>query len=269
VDEFGQNMKLKLSALSGCYLAALRQHLKRGPQAGLQRALKLGRQAVVLGLGTLALARIHEQALDTLGISDSKVGLIKQAEVFFAEAITPIMKTQRCTPQSKIQLNRLNETLGRRTLELTVTNRRLHRGILRSKRMGAELKKSGEHYARLLKESLQIKEGLRQLTHKILLAQENDRQTLSHQLQDGIAQTLLSIHVRLLTLKTAAQGNAANLTQEIASAQRLVAESVQTINRFARELELHQPAKSERSVTALGGGRMPISPLSRALLTES
>jgi hypothetical protein len=44
------------------------------------------------------------------------------------------------------------ETLGRRTVELAVTNRQLQRGIVRRKSVEAALKKSGEHYARLLKE---------------------------------------------------------------------------------------------------------------------
>jgi len=93
-----------------------------------------------------------------------------------------------------------------------------------------------------LKESLQLQKGLRQMAHRNLSAQEQERLTLSHQLQDEIAQTLLGINVRLLGLKTAASGGATNLTKEIASAQRLVKESVRSINRFARELDLHQRA---------------------------
>src|SRR6185436_5702271 len=56
-------MKGKLSGLSRQYQAALRKHLKQDPSAGLQQAKGLGRQAVTIGLETLELARIHEQAL--------------------------------------------------------------------------------------------------------------------------------------------------------------------------------------------------------------
>jgi signal transduction histidine kinase len=220
----------------------LQNHLRQGPRASLRPALGLGRQAVTYGLETLELARIHERALTTLELSNSKNGLIKRAEIFFTEAITPIVETHRAARQSKIQLNRLNETLSRRTLELAATNRQLQRGIVRRKSVEGTLKKSGERYTRLLKDSLQLQDGLRHLTHKILSAQEKERETISHQLQDEIAQTLLSIHVRLLSLKTAAKGNTANLTKEIASTQRLVEESVQSINRFARELDIHQQA---------------------------
>jgi uncharacterized protein YunC (DUF1805 family) len=53
---------------------------------------------------------------------------------------------------------------------------------------------------------------------------------------------LLSINVRLLNLRTAARGNKANLTKEIASTQRLVEATVKSINRFARELGIRRPA---------------------------
>lgn len=53
--------------------------------------------------------------------------------------------------------------------------------------------------------------------------------------QDENTQTLLIINVQLLTLKPAAiKGNRENLIKEIASTQRLVIESSQPINQFAR-----------------------------------
>ncbi len=65
-------MKSKITHLAARYLAALRKHLKQGPRASLQPALGLGRRAVVLGLETLELARMHEQALGALELSKSK-----------------------------------------------------------------------------------------------------------------------------------------------------------------------------------------------------
>ena len=233
-------MKRKLSGLSQRYVAALRDHLKLGPRASLEPAVSLGRRAVVLGLETLEMARIHELALVTLELVTGRPGPTRRAEIFFAQVITPIVETHRAARRSRSDLRRVNATLDRRTAELANANRQLQRGVLRCKGVETALKKSGEHYTSLLKESLQLPEGLRHLTHKILLAQEKERQTISHQLQDEIAQTLLGIHVRLLTLKTAARGGAANLAKEIAGTQRLVEESVQLINRFARELDIHQ-----------------------------
>ena len=228
-------MKRTLIGLSRRYVTALRKHLKPGPRASLQPALRLGRRAVALGLETLELARIHERALVTLQLSNSKNGFIKRAELFFADAITPIVETHRAARQGKMDLNRLNQTLGRRTAELAVTNRQLQRGILRRKTVEAALKQSGIHYTKLLKDSLQLQEGLRQLTHRVLVAQEDERKKMSCELQDEIAQTLLGINVRLLTLKQEARSNTKGLKHEIASTRRLVAKSAQSVRRVARE----------------------------------
>jgi signal transduction histidine kinase len=228
-------MKRKLSALSQQYVTVLRKHLRQGLRASLQPALGLGRQAVVLGLETLELARIHERAIITLELSDRKNGLSKRAEIFFNEAITVIAKTHPAALQNRIDLNRLNEMLTRRTAELAVRNRQLQRGIVRRKSVEAALKKSGEHYSRLSRDSLQLQEGLRQLTRQVLAAQEDERKKISTELQDEIAQTLLGINVRLLSLKQEARVNTMGLENGIVSTQRLVAKSAQSVRRVARE----------------------------------
>ena len=76
-------MKQKLIGLSQQYVTALRKHLEQGPRASLLPALGLGRRAVVLGLETLDLARIHERAVTALELSSKKDGFIKRAEDFF------------------------------------------------------------------------------------------------------------------------------------------------------------------------------------------
>jgi signal transduction histidine kinase len=228
-------MKQKPNGLAQRYVTALRNHLKAGSRASLHPALGLGRRAVALGLETLELARIHERALVTLEAASSRDGIAKRAEIFFTEAIIPIVETHRAARQSKNQLHRLNETLGRRTAELAVTHRQLQRGIVRRKSVEAALKISGEHYAKLLKDSLQLQEGLRQLTHQVLAAQENERRKISRELQNEIAQTLLGINVRLLTLKQEARTNTKGLKNEIASTQRLVVKSAMSVRRVARQ----------------------------------
>ena len=164
-----------------------------------------------------------------------KNGAIKRAEVFFTEVISPIVETHRAARESKTQLSRLNETLNRRTAELAVTNRQLQRGIIRRKSVESALKKSGEHYSRLLRDSLQLQERLRQLTHEVLTSQEDERKKISRELQDEIAQTLLGINVRLLSLKKEARTNTKGLKNEIASTQKLVLESARSVRRVACE----------------------------------
>jgi len=228
-------MKQKLTKLSQRYVTALRKHLKQGPRASLQPALGLGRQAVALGVETLELARIHERALTALGLFNSKNGVIKRAEIFFTEAITPIMETERAARQTKVDLSRLKETLGQRTEELAVTNRQLQRGVVRRKAMEDAFEKSGQHHHKSLEESLQLQKRLRQLTHQVLVAQEDERKNISRELQDEIAQTLLGINVRLLSLKQEARNNTKGLKNEIASTQRLVVKSAKSVRRIAHE----------------------------------
>src|SRR5436190_5034261 len=122
-------MKRKLIKLSRRYQAALQKHLTQGPQASLQPARQLGRQAVRLGLETLDVARIHEGALAALEASSSRDGIIKRAEIFFAEAVTPIEKTHDAALKTNARLNELGRTLERRTTALAMSNRALKQSV--------------------------------------------------------------------------------------------------------------------------------------------
>ena len=235
-------MKRKLNQLSRNYASTLQEHLKQGPRASLQPARRLGRQAVAIGLETLDVARIHEKALAALESSSSHDGILKRAEIFFTEAITPIEKTHRTALKAHLHLSRMNRTLTRRTADLAATNRSLKQGIARRRAVEKALQKSGAHSEKLLQESRQLQKHLQRLTHKIMSAQEDKRKKISHDLQDEIAQTLLGINVRLLTLKKEAGLNTDRLKKDIASTQRLVDKSVKSIKRFAREFGKHHEA---------------------------
>jgi len=237
-------MKQKLTALSRRYVTALRKHLQQGPRAipPCGTALALGRQAADLNLETLDVARIHEGALATMAASRGRNAIIKRAEIFFAEAITPIEKTHRAALKANVSLRQLSKTLGRRTVDLAASHRSLKQGIVQRKTVQQALKKSGEHSRKLLKESRRLQKHLQRLTRQILLAQEDKRKKISRDLHDEIAQTLLGINVRLLTLKKEATVNAHGLKKEIVSMQRLVKQSVQAINRFAHEFGIHHRA---------------------------
>jgi len=234
-------MKRNLTALSQRYVAALRKHLQQGPRAipPCGTALALGRQAAALNLETLDVVRIHEGALAALEASSSRDGVIERAEIFFTEAITPIEETHRAALKANVRLSRLRQTLGRRTVNLAASNRSLEQRIVRRKTVEQALKKSREHSRKLLKESRRLQKHLQRLTHQILSAQEDKRKRISRDLHDEIAQTLLGINVRLLTLKKEAAINAHGLKKEIASTQRVVDKSVKSIKWFAREFGIH------------------------------
>ena len=211
----------KLSRLSERYVSALRAHFQEGPQEGLRSALSVGRQAAALGLETLDLARVHEFALGMLAVPSSTTGarddMTREGARFFTEAVIPIEETHRTA------------------LDLAHSNRELKKEIQRSQAAEKDLLTSGAESARLLEESRSLQEYLQQLTHQILTAQENERETMSLTLQDEIAQTLLGIHIRLLALKKEVSNGRTDFEKEIATTQRLVEKSVRTIKRLARE----------------------------------
>ena len=229
-------MKRKLRALSERYVTALRRHLKQGPQASLQPARGLGRQAVTLGLETLDVARIHQGALATLKASGSRNGVIGRAQIFFAETVTPIEKTHPASIKADSDLHHVNKRLTQRNNDLAASDRSLKQSIVRRKTVEKALKKSGGHSKKLLEESRRLQRHLQHLTHQILTAQENKRKKMSRDLQDEIAQTLLGINVRLLTLKKEAAVHARGFEKEISSTQRLVDKAGKTMKRFAREI---------------------------------
>jgi signal transduction histidine kinase len=229
-------MKRKLTTLSRRYASALRKHLKQSPRASLESARGLGRQAMSLGLEAQDVAGIHEVALATLELNSS-IGQIERANIFFTKTIKSFGTTHRAVLNSNTRLNRVNQTLDQRAVDLAASNRSLKKGISQRRTVAAALKKRVDHYKKLLAKSLPVQKHLQHLTHHILSQQEKNRKKISHGLQDEIAQTLLGINVRLLTVKRAAGLNDKDLQKEIASAQRLVEKSAQSINRFARELD--------------------------------
>lgn len=229
-------MKQNPTRLLRQYATALRDHLKQGPQASLQPALRLGRSAAVLGLETLDLARIHEQALATLELTQSKNALTRLAALFFTEANTPIEETHRAARQTRTRLSKVMAQLGTRTQELAASNRQLQRGLVRRKVMEDDFAKRGQHHRKCLEESLELQGRLRQLTHRVMVAQEDERKKISIELQDEIAQTLLGINVRLLTLKQESRSNVNGFKDEIAKTQRLVASSARSVQQAGRKI---------------------------------
>jgi signal transduction histidine kinase len=225
-------MKRKLISLSQGYAKALLRHLKQSSRSSLRSAHELGRTAVVLGIETLDLARIHELAMTTLNLSGIKNGLVKRAVIFFNEANTLIEQTHQ---QTNGHLGQLKKMLILRTEQLASTNRQLKRGVARRKVMEIAFEKTGRSHRKHLEESLDLQKCLRQLTHQAFAAQEYERRKISRELQDEIVQTLLSINVQLLSMKQQAGRSTTGLTTEIANTQRVVLKSAKSVRRVARE----------------------------------
>jgi len=206
----------------------------------LQPAQGLGRRALAMGMETLDVAGLHEQALITLVLPGGSPGaretMVRRAGAFFAEAIIPIEKTHRTAQEINVHLSQLNHTLRRRSADLAASNRQLKREIAQRKSVEESLRKSERHYGQLLDQSRQMQGQLRLLSRQVLSAQEEERKKISRELHDVIAQTLTGINVRLAALKKEAAHNTKGLDRSIASTQRLVEHSVNVVHRFAREL---------------------------------
>lgn len=229
-------MTPNLQALAQQYTDALARHLKSVAANWRETALRLGRSAVLLRVETYDLAKIHQTALITLGASTPSRLQTKRATQFFAEANVPIGETHRTSRATQVQLTRLKEDLSQRTKELADSSRQLSRGVKRRRQMQDAFAQRSLNYKKSLEESLLLQQRLRLLTHQVLAAQESERKEISRELHDEIAQTLLGINVRLLSLKLEAKTKTKGLKQQINNTQRLVATSVRSVRRVVREL---------------------------------
>jgi signal transduction histidine kinase len=233
-------MKPEPPPLSQSYQQTLRRHLRPGASASRKAARKLGLRAVALGLETLDLARLHEEALlvlvsPQLSTFTSEV-LIRRAGAFFAEALTPIEETHRGALEANVELKVMVGRLTQRTDELATANSELQREIAQRKAVEDSLRTSEATSHRLLEKSRLMQEELRLLSHRLLSVQEEERKRISRELHDVIGQTLAGINLRLATLKSQTTAHAKELHRKIAVTQRLVEKSVAIVHRFARDL---------------------------------
>jgi signal transduction histidine kinase len=228
------------------YQAALRRFLKTETAAGLRAAQRLGRQAVSLGMETLDVARVHEQALSLLattgGTTWLATGLINHAKSFFEEAVVPIEQTHDPALCADAKVTRLTQSLRQRTQEAAESTKLLEKGVARRQAAETALKTSVRTRAGLLAEAQRLRLHLQNLTREILAAQEYERKKTGEKLSDDIAQLLLAIQIRLLALDGSVTANSENLKTEIAVTQRIVKECVRTFYRLAIRFEVHHEA---------------------------
>lgn len=128
------------------------------------------------------------------------------------------------------------EDAQRRLDVLTASNRKLEQEIARRRTVEESLRKSEQHQRQLVAQSQQMQAQLRQLSRKVLWAQEEERRRISRELHDVIAQTLAGINVRLATLKRGVGANTKDFDRHLTRTQMLVEKSVTIVHQFAREL---------------------------------
>jgi len=233
-------MKITREVLSARYLASLRTHLDQRDPHVPSAAPKLGRTAVALGLATLDLASIHEQAVRTLALTHDlgrpRSRSLRHARAFFAQVLTPVNAERRSNRKKHDELLRRIETLRRHAGAIARGNRRLEREVARREAAEKKNAEATERYRALFLESQAMQNKLRLLTRQIISAQEEERKKISRELHDEVVQTLVGINVELTALGKGAAVGVLTLKQKIARTRRLVEKSVNAVHRFARDL---------------------------------
>ncbi|MEO7675762.1 MAG: ATP-binding protein [Verrucomicrobiota bacterium] len=189
--------------------------------------VRTGRRSAGIIVQVLESTKFHEQ---TVAMNEAlMLGSLRQHEL--AEA------SEKLSARLQAEIHQRKRAEAQRRLKvLTAANRKLKHEIQRRRSVEKSLNRSQQHQSRLLKQSRHMEEQLRQLSRKILSAQEAERKEISRELHDVIAQTLTGINVRLAALKREASNRFEGLGPNIASTQKLVEDSVNVVHRFAREL---------------------------------
>ncbi len=224
---------------SSRYSAALRTHFGQGGPDTMEQAHALGELAASMGIETLGLARIHEEALTALverrGPGSFGEEMRKRVTDFFTAAITPVENKRRLAADAPDVLIQLNQMLATRTLELADSQKKLERGISARKDAKVSLEATKKQSRLLLGEARDLESKLQNLARSILAAHEGERKDRSLILNVGIAQALLGIHVHLLALDREIAVCGSALKKGIAKAQRIVDMSIEDISRLVRE----------------------------------
>ncbi len=124
----------------------------------------------------------------------------------------------------------------RRMELLSASNEIFKEEIARRKVVEANLKAARETQSVLLKQSKKQQLKLRELSHRILTAQEQERKRISRELHDIIAQTLVGVNVHLTALCQSTTMEESPALEHIFRTRELVSKAVDTIHHFAREL---------------------------------
>jgi PAS domain S-box-containing protein len=109
------------------------------------------------------------------------------------------------------------------------------RDIRERKRAERALRESREHYIKLFNEARAMEENLRQLSRRVLTAQEEERKHISRELHDEIGQALTAANVGVAMLRKQAEHDE-GFRKKADAAQRLLEECMDRVHRFAREL---------------------------------
>lgn len=238
-------MKKNVGEFAVRYGHAVRRYVTQPAGSDLRPAFRLGGEAAVLGIHLLAMAQIHEQSLGgadptttpAKSATTSNATRLRRSELFFSEAILPMVETHQAAVHCRSELGKLTATLTTRNRELAESQKALKQGL--KQRVDAEgaLKECGKRYASLVESTREMKLNLRRLTQRVFSEQEAERKAVSRKLQNEIAQNLLGINIRLSALKHEARNSTSGFRNEINQTQQLVRRSARSLALVANSLK--------------------------------
>ncbi len=135
-----------------------------------------------------------------------------------------------------IQCNIRDITIRKLAEEMSSRNLKLKKEIVRREKSEEDLRLQRNEQSILLKQSRLQQKQLRNLSHRILHVQEEERKHISRELHDVITQTLVGINVHLSVLERGSVESPAVIRRQIAKTQQLVKKAVKIVHDFARKL---------------------------------
>jgi PAS domain S-box-containing protein len=173
------------------------------------------------------LRRSHEVRYEDLPL-ESQAGRHQEVEVvanLYQEDGHPVIQ---CNIRD-ITARKLAEAMSQRNVKLI-------QEIVRRQQVEEDLRTNRKEQSRLLRQSRLQQKQLRNLSHRILHAQEDERKRISRELHDVIAQSLVGINLHLAVLARGTAIAPETLQQQISNTRALVESALEIVHDFAREL---------------------------------
>jgi PAS domain S-box-containing protein len=173
------------------------------------------------------LKRSHEVRYENLPMR-SRTGSHKDVEV--------VANLYQEDGHPMIQLNIRDITERKLAEAMARRNMSLEQAIVRKGKIEEDLLAQRNEQSRVLRHARAQQKQMRDLSHRILNAQEEERKRISRELHDVIAQTLVGINVHLTVLNKGSAAPPAAFRRQLAKTQSLVAKAVGIVHDFARQL---------------------------------
>jgi PAS domain S-box-containing protein len=135
-----------------------------------------------------------------------------------------------------IQCNIRDITARKLAEEMSQRNVKLKMEIARKVRIAENLQAQRKEQSLVLRQARAQQKQMREFSHRIVNAQEEERKRISRDLHDVIAQALVGINVHLIVLNQESAASPATLRRQVSKTQKLVKNAIGIVHDFAREL---------------------------------